>query len=90
MDLTSRKAVHDGMTKYGFVAPDMTVHEFVKDELPPVPAVPLDKLCDVLSSHSLDIFTAEHCCLMSEEFWKSKIIEWMEGLDGIESMAQKT
>lgn len=50
-------------------------------DIPSVPAVPLDKLCDVLSSRSLDIFTAEHCCLMSEEFWKSKIIEWMEGLD---------
>lgn len=51
MDLTSRKAVHDGMTKYGFVAPDMTVHEFVEDELPSVPAVPLDKLCEALSKH---------------------------------------
>lgn len=52
MDLTSRKAVHDGMTKYGFVAPDMTVHEFVEDELPSVPAVPLEKLCEWLADYA--------------------------------------
>lgn len=43
-DLISRKAVRDGMMKYGFHAPDMTVHEFVEDELPSVPDVPLDDL----------------------------------------------
>ena len=48
-DLISRKAVLDGMMKYGFLAPDMTVHEFVEDELPSVPAVPLDKLCEWLA-----------------------------------------
>ena len=48
MDLISREAVRDGMKKYGFHAPDMTVHEFVEDELPSVPAVPLDALCEWL------------------------------------------
>ena len=32
----SREAVRQGMIKYGFTAPDMTVHEFVEDELPSV------------------------------------------------------
>ena len=35
-DAVSREAVREGMTKYGFRAPDMTVTEFVEDELPPV------------------------------------------------------
>ena len=52
MDLISRKAVHDGMMKYGFIAPDMTVHEFVEDELPSVPAVPMDMLCEWLADYA--------------------------------------
>lgn len=32
----SRQAVKEGMIKYGFRAPDMTVTEFIEDELPPV------------------------------------------------------
>ena len=35
-DCVSREAVRQGMLKYGFTAPDMTVHEFVEDELPSV------------------------------------------------------
>lgn len=35
-DAVSRKAVQEGMIKYGFLAPDMTVTEFIEDELPPV------------------------------------------------------
>ena len=35
-DAVSREAVRQGMLKYGFTAPDMTVHEFVEDELPSV------------------------------------------------------
>ena len=35
-DLVSRQAVKDGMIKYGFVAPDMDVYEFVEDELPSI------------------------------------------------------
>ena len=35
-DAISREAVRQGMLKYGFTAPDMTVHEFVEDELPSV------------------------------------------------------
>lgn len=32
----SRQAVKEGTIKYGFRAPDMTVTEFIEDELPPV------------------------------------------------------
>lgn len=35
-DCVSREAVHDGMIKYGFHAPDMTITEFVEDILPSV------------------------------------------------------
>ena len=35
-DLISRQAVKDGMIKYGFIAPDMDVYEFVEDELPSI------------------------------------------------------
>ena len=35
-DMVSREVVRQGMLKYGFTAPDMTVHEFVEDELPSV------------------------------------------------------
>ena len=35
-DAVSRQSVKDGMIKYGFHAPDMTVTEFVEDMLPPV------------------------------------------------------
>ena len=35
-DAVSREAVRQGMVKYGFHAPDMTVTEFVEDELPSV------------------------------------------------------
>ncbi len=35
-DAVSRQAVKDGMIKYGFRAPDMTVTEFIEDELQPV------------------------------------------------------
>lgn len=40
------------MMKYGFLAPDMTVHEFVEDELPTVPAVPLGPLCEWLAGYA--------------------------------------
>ena len=35
-DCVSRQTVKDEMLKYGFTAPDMTVHEFVEDVLPSV------------------------------------------------------
>ena len=38
-DLVSRQAVKDGMHKYGFLAPDMTVNEFVEDCLPAIDPV---------------------------------------------------
>lgn len=88
MDLTSRKAVRDGMIKYGFIAPDMTVHEFVEDELPSVPAVPLDKLCEWLDKNNDFVpFCADDkadcnsCELEGAECIKKRIMLWMEGLD---------
>ena len=33
-DLVEREVVKEKMIKYGFTAPDMTVHEFIEDELP--------------------------------------------------------
>lgn len=96
-DLISRKAVRDGMMKYGFIAPDMTVHEFVEDELSSVPAVPLDKLCEWLSKYSVNIpcetcrnISNSYCmaigdvdkpCPNEAEDWQRVIKEWMEGLD---------
>ena len=51
-DAVSREAVREGMTKYGFRAPDMTVTEFVEDELPPVTPKPTE--CeDAVSRESL-------------------------------------
>ena len=35
-DLVERAIVREKMLKYGFTAPDMTVHEFIEDELPSV------------------------------------------------------
>lgn len=86
-DLISRKAVRDGMKKYGFHAPDMTVHEFVADELPSVPAVPLDNLCNLLSQH-LGKIRCNDCwvacsdpCPRTADDWRRVVTKWMEGLD---------
>jgi hypothetical protein len=92
-DLISRNVVRDGMMKYGFHAPDMTVHEFVEDELPSVPAVPLDKLCEWLAKYigfpcnysPIDEEMADYCgdqCEMDDiGCWKKVLSKWMEGLD---------
>lgn len=77
-DLISRKAIRDGMMKYGFHAPDMTVHEFVENELPSVPAVPLDKLCEWLSEKCRMTIGGLHC-RFPKETWKQILNEWMEG-----------
>jgi hypothetical protein len=94
-DLISRNAVRDGMMKYGFQAPDMTVHEFVEDELPSVPAVPLDKLCEYLNSVIYPCIICKEspgsqCNAKREGCWERVLTKWMEGLDGSVSMAQKT
>lgn len=39
-DYISREAIKDAMLRYGFKAPDMTVTEFVEDELPAWSMVP--------------------------------------------------
>ena len=85
-DLTSRKAVRDGMMKYGFHAPDMTVHEFVEDELPSVPAVPLDKLCEYLNSVIYPCIICKEspgpqCNAKRKGCWNRVLTKWMEGLD---------
>ena len=63
-DLISRKAVYDGLRKYGFLSPDMTVREFVEDELSSIPAVPLEPLCEWLAEYTgigPCFNTSEHC-----------------------------
>lgn len=40
-DYTSREAIKDAMLRYGFKAPDMTVTEFVEDELPTADVEPV-------------------------------------------------
>ena len=77
-ELVSRKTVRDGMMKYGFHAPDMTVHEFVEDELPPVPAVPLDQLCEWLADYMFSNDCAKDDMLETPDFWREEITKWME------------
>lgn len=77
-DLISRKAVRDGMMKYGFHASDMTVHEFVEDELPSVPAVPLNKLCEWLHENALLSYKTP----ISVAGWKYELTQWMEEQNG--------
>ncbi len=80
--LISREAVREGMMKYGFHAPDMTVHEFVEDELPSVPAVPLDKLCEWLAEYAAPPVT--ECCVTSDErtaAWKAVLNKFVEEQD---------
>lgn len=92
-DLISRKAVLDGMMKYGFLAPDMTVHEFVEDELPSVPAVPMDKLCEWMAERfyypcqiieDCNAFCTPDCVGHDGKkvaCWKKVLTKWMEGLE---------
>lgn len=40
-DYISREAAKTGMIRYGFTAPDMTVTEFVEDELPAADVEPV-------------------------------------------------
>lgn len=40
-DYINREAVKAGMIRYGFTAPDMTVTEFVEDELPAADVEPV-------------------------------------------------
>ena len=58
-DVVSRSEVKDGMLKYGFHAPDMTVTEFVEDCLPSVNALERVDCEDAVSrSEALSIFRA--------------------------------
>ena len=68
------------------------------DNMPTIEAVPLDKLCEWLSEHSVNIpcescrhFSNDYCmaigdmnnpCPNKEEDWQRTIKGWMEGLDG--------
>ena len=91
-DLISRKAALDGMMKYGFIAPDMTAHEFVEDELPSVPAVPLDKLCECLVRKRIGFVDEVDGKRLTGELtkgaWATLIGEWMEELDDGKEPAQ--
>ena len=78
MDLIDRAAVKAGMMKYGFTAPDMTVHEFVEDELPAIPAVPLEPLCEWLAVNCREKILDSYCKFPAET-WKQILTEWMEG-----------
>ena len=92
-DLISRKTVRDGLMKYGFHAPDMTVHEFVEDELPSAPAVPLDKVCAILEETyetppcwkcekalGEEYCQEKECGCGSKEHWKAYFEKLMEGI----------
>lgn len=55
-DCVSRQMVKKGMIKYGFRAPDMTVTEFIEDELPPViPTHGTCKECKYSSVHTISL-----------------------------------
>lgn len=70
--------------------------------LPSIDAVPLDKLCEWLANS----FSDPPCCTLENvrckmecrgftqmdysECWRNFLTKWMEGLDGSESMVQKT
>lgn len=60
----SREAVKTGMIRYGFTAPDMTVTEFVEDELPAAdvaPVVPC-KECEHAERYERTDGTAGYYC----------------------------
>ena len=56
-DAVSRRVVKELMVKYGFRAPDMTVTEFVEDELPSVQ--PMRKRDDVLDKARAEIMSKD-------------------------------
>ena len=105
-DLISRKALYDAMEKreemYAkgnclYDAYNYHVSAEIVANAPSVPAVPLDKLCEWLSEHSVNIpcetcrhFSNDYCtaigdmdnpCPNKAEDWQRAINEWMEGLD---------
>ena len=84
-DLISRKAVRGGMMKYGFHAPDMTVHEFVEDELPSIPAVPLEPLAKWLAEYAVP--PVSDCLLTTEArtaAWKAVLNKFVEEQDAVD------
>lgn len=63
-DYINREAVKTGMIRYGFTAPDMTVTEFVEDELPAAdvePVVPC-KGCEHAERYERTDGTAGYYC----------------------------
>jgi hypothetical protein len=99
-DLISRKSAIKIAEKYGLskgttIGKHSGIAEIISDklsELPSVPAVPLDKLCDFLEKCGADsycgtckqimgeCFTSGRGC-GSEHFWKELLTKWMEGLE---------
>ena len=60
-DAVSRAAVRQGMIKYGFTAPDMTVHEFVEDELPSVTVRQPEKCCETCKYNGVFSLECSRC-----------------------------
>lgn len=72
------------------------VRDAMKDieSQPSIPAVPLDKLCECLVRKRIgfvdEVDGKRLTATLDKALWAALIKEWMEGLDGSESMVQKT
>lgn len=103
MDLISRKAALEAVKipngeysnpseRHGIIAARVEARRRIMD-IPSVPAVPLDKLCEWLARNAFAFECKdceEYCRAMLEcenevgsdpEYWKNKLTKWMEGLD---------
>lgn len=60
-DSVSRESVRDGMLKYGFNAPDMTVAEFVEDELRPVTPTRANGVWIGIDDYPHDVWECDRC-----------------------------
>lgn len=94
MDLISREAAIDqamGKLDYTDLIFDTATESeivYMLRSLPSVPAVPLDKLCNLLSQH-LGKIRCNDCwvacsdpCPGTADDWRRVVTKWMEGLDG--------
>ena len=95
-DLISRKAVAEKMkNRRDYVGRPSDPDCIIADE-PSVPAVPLDKLCELLAGNSIipceycQYFSNKHCTVISDtnkscpnsaDSWQNTLTKWMEGLD---------
>lgn len=91
-DLISRKSVAKKMLyRRDYVGRPSDPDCIIADE-PPVPAVPLDKLCELLAeaNYVVPCRICEYCdtddceifpCPSTAEDWRNALTKWMEGLD---------